>query len=161
MPANLSPDYLAAEQDYRAARTASEKIAALERMLATIPKHKGTEKLQADLKRRISQTRKDAQKKGASHSTPFYLIEREGAGQVALIGPPNSGKSLLVRAVTHAEPEVADYPFTTRFPTPGMMAFETGGRSTNWICHPSRPITVNSGCRRLCAMRTRRCWSRT
>ena len=124
MPANLSPDYLSAEQDYRAARTTAEKVAALERMLATIPKHKGTEKLQADLKRRISQTRKDAQKKGATHSTPFYLVDHEGAGQVALIGPPNSGKSQLVRALTHAEPEVADYPFTTRFPTPGMMTFE-------------------------------------
>jgi len=124
MPANLSPEYLAAERDYRAAHTTAEKIAALERMLATIPKHKGTEKLQADLKRRISQARKEGQKKGAAHAAPFYQVEREGAGQVALIGPPNSGKSQLVCALTHAEPEVADYPFTTRLPTPGMMAFE-------------------------------------
>lgn len=124
MPANLTPDYLAAERDYKSAQSQAEKVAALERMLATLPKHKGTEKLYADLKKRLSQARKESQKKGAAHATPFYLVEREGAGQIALVGPPNSGKSRLVAALTHAEPEVADYPFTTRFPTPGMMAFE-------------------------------------
>jgi ribosome-interacting GTPase 1 len=124
MPANLTPDYLAAERDFKSAQTHAEKIAALERMLATIPKHKGTEKLQADLKRRLSQARKESAKKGAAHSTPFYLVDKEGAGQVVLLGPPNSGKSQLVCALTHAAPEVADYPFTTRFPTPGMMHYE-------------------------------------
>lgn len=124
MPANLSPDYLAAEREYREATTQPEKVAALERMLATVPKHKGTEKLQADIKRRLSQARKEHGKKGASHAAPFYLVPREGAGQVALVGPPNSGKSQLVAALTHARPEVADYPFTTRLPLPGMMPFE-------------------------------------
>ncbi len=124
MPANLTPDYLKAEQEYRTARTHQEKIAALEQMLATVPKHKGTDKLQADIKHRLSQERKDSQKKGATHSVPFYLVEREGAGQVVLLGPPNSGKSQLVCSLTHACPEVADYPFTTRLPTPGMMLFE-------------------------------------
>ncbi len=124
MPANLTPEYMSAEQDYKSARTHGEKLAALERMLATVPKHKGTEKLQADIKRRLSQERKEAHKKGAAHSTPFYLVEKEGAGQVALVGPPNAGKSQLVAALTHARPEVAEYPFTTRAPTPGMMAVE-------------------------------------
>ncbi len=124
MPANLTPEYLSAEQDLKSARTAAEKIAALERMLSTLPKHKGTEKMQADIRRRLSQVRKEAQKKGGAHAAPFYLIEKEGAAQVALIGPPNSGKSQMVCALTHARPEVADYPFTTRVPTPGMMKFE-------------------------------------
>jgi hypothetical protein len=124
MPANLSPEYLAAEEEYRSAGTAAEKIAALERMYATLPKHKGTEKMQADIKRRLSQARKESQKKGASHALPFYFVTREGAGQVALTGPANSGKSSLVRALTHALPEVAEYPFTTRLPMPGMMIFE-------------------------------------
>jgi ribosome-interacting GTPase 1 len=124
MPANLTPDYLAAEREYKSAQTHAEKIAALERMLATLPKHKGTEKLQADLRRRLSQARKESQKKGPAHAAPFYAVEKEGAGQVVLIGPPNSGKSQLVAALTHAEPEVADYPFTTSFPTPGMMPYE-------------------------------------
>jgi ribosome-interacting GTPase 1 len=124
MPANLGPEYLAAEEEHRRAQTAAEKIAALEKMYATLPKHKGTEKMQADIRRRLSQARKESQKKGPSHAVPFYFITREGAGQVALVGPANSGKSSLVRALTHALPEVAAYRFTTRLPTPGMMAFE-------------------------------------
>lgn len=124
MPANLTPDYLAAEREYKHAETPQEKVAALERMLATVPKHKGTEKLQADIKRRLSQERKESQKKGPGHATAFYLVKREGAGQVVLVGPPNSGKSQLVRSLTHALPEVAEYPFTTRLPIPGMMRFE-------------------------------------
>ncbi len=124
MPANLTPDYLAAEREYKSAQTHAERVAALERMLATLPKHKGTEKLQADLRRRLSQVRKESQKKGPAHAAPFYAVEKEGAGQVVLVGPPNSGKSRLVGMLTHAEPEVADYPFTTRFPTPGMMRYE-------------------------------------
>ncbi len=124
MPANLTPDYLAAERDYKSAETAAEKIAALERMMATLPKHKGTEKMQADIRRRLSQARKESQKKGAAHAAPFYLVEKEGAAQVALAGPPNSGKSQLLCALTHARPEVAEYPFTTRMPTPGMMHYE-------------------------------------
>ncbi len=124
MPANLTPDYLEAEREFREAQTPADKVVALERMLATLPKHKGTEKLQADIRRRLSQARKEGAKKGASHAAPIYLVHREGAGQVALVGPPNSGKSQILCTLTHARPEVAGYPFTTRFPTPGMMPFE-------------------------------------
>jgi ribosome-interacting GTPase 1 len=124
MPANLTADYLAAEQVYKQAQTHEERLAALEQMLATLPKHKGTEKLQAELKRKLSQVRNESAKKATSHAMPVYFVKREGAGQVMLIGPPNSGKSQLVCRLTHARPEVADYPFTTRTPTPGMMLFE-------------------------------------
>ncbi len=120
MPANLTPDYLSAEQEFKDAQTHDEKVAALEKMLSTIPKHKGTEKLQADIKRRLARMRKESHKGGARH-TPHWLVKREGAGQVALIGPPSAGKSQLLAALTHAHPEVGDYPFTTRLPAPGMM----------------------------------------
>ena len=124
MPANLTPQYLDAEKRFKSAKTTEEKIEALEEMLATIPRHKGTEKLQADLKRRISKLRTAQEKRPASRAGLIHRVEKEGAGQVVLVGPPNSGKSLLVRRLTRAAPEVADYPFTTRAPLPGMMAFE-------------------------------------
>ncbi|MGA8596507.1 MAG: GTPase [Bryobacteraceae bacterium] len=126
MPANLTPDYLAAEQAYNHADTPHEKVAALERMFAALPKHKGTEKMQADIKRRLSEARRESQniRKAGGHSPPAYLVKREGAGQIALLGPPNSGKSRLVCTLTHARPEVADYPFSTRMPVAGMMLFE-------------------------------------
>jgi uncharacterized protein len=124
MPANLTPDYLEAERRFKAATTTEEKLAALEEMMATIPRHKGTEKMQAELKRRISKLRTEQSRKPVSRAGIMHRIDKEGAGQVALVGPPNGGKSMLVRQLTHAVPEVADYPFTTRVPLPGMMKFE-------------------------------------
>jgi ribosome-interacting GTPase 1 len=124
MPANLSPEYLEAEHRFKRASTNEEKLEALQDMLRTIPKHKGTEKMQADIKRRISRLRKEAQRKGGPRKSGGIYIKRSGEGQVVLVGPPNSGKSNLLRCLTNAEPEVADYPFTTRMPTPGMMLYE-------------------------------------
>ncbi|MBZ5669649.1 MAG: 50S ribosome-binding GTPase [Acidobacteriia bacterium] len=124
MPANLTPQYLEAERRFKSVKTTEDKVEALEEMLATIPRHKGTEKMQADLKRRLSKLRAEQARRPASRAGIMHRVEKEGTGQVALVGPPNSGKSLLVRRLTHAAPEVADYPFTTRVPLPGMMPFE-------------------------------------
>src|SRR5499427_4388942 len=124
MPANLTPQYMEAEKRFKEADTVQEKIAALEEMMATIPRHKGTEKLQADLKKKMSALRKDAEHSKKAGRRDVFIVEREGARQLAIVGAPNSGKSQLVRRLTHATPEVADYPYTTRTPIPGMLLFE-------------------------------------
>jgi ribosome-interacting GTPase 1 len=124
MPANLTPQYLDAERRYRQAKQPTEKIRALEEMLAQIPKHKGTEKLQADIKRRISKLKLDLERRPATKRGAGIFVEREGIGQVVLVGGPNVGKSALVRRLTNARPEVGDYPFTTKKPLSGMLEFE-------------------------------------
>jgi len=124
MPANLTPQYMEAEKRFKEAETVQDKIVALEEMMATIPRHKGTEKLQADLKKKMSALRKDAEHSKKTGRRDVFIVEREGARQLAIVGAPNSGKSQLVRRLTHATPEVADYPYTTRTPIPGMLLFE-------------------------------------
>ncbi|MGI6659971.1 MAG: GTPase [Dethiobacteraceae bacterium] len=125
LPANLTPQYYAAEAQYKKARTPEDKMMALQEMLATIPKHKGTEKLQADIKRRLSQLREESQQKKQQKTAynPFH-VEKQGAGQVVLTGFPNTGKSALVGALTRAKVKVADYPYTTTVPAAGMMQYE-------------------------------------
>lgn len=122
MPANLPPDYKAAEQRFREAKTVEDKIAALQEMMAIIPKHKGTDKLRADLRRRLSKLKAEQEQSGKKgRKGPSYHVPKEEAPQVIVIGTPNVGKSQLVAITTNATPEVADYPFTTRVPLPAMM----------------------------------------
>jgi len=126
MPANLTPQYKEAEERLHAAATREEKLVALREMMALLPKHKGTEKLQADIRRRIARLEEEAEqgaRGGARRADPGH-VRREGAGQWVLVGPPNAGKSALLAALTHAHAEVAPYPFTTHVPQPGMMPFE-------------------------------------
>ena len=125
MPTNLPAEYYEAEESYRAATTATERITALEALISTVPKHKGTDKLRADLRRRLSKLKEAAEtRKGASRHVSAFQIDKEGAAQVAVIGPSNVGKSALVAALTNASPEVAPSPYTTWRPMPGMMELD-------------------------------------
>jgi ribosome-interacting GTPase 1 len=127
MPANLPPEYFDAEKRFRQASAPAEKVSALEELIATIPKHKGTDKLRGDLRRKLSQLKKEAEtlrrsKKGGRGDT--YVVQREGAAQAALVGFPNSGKSSILASLTNAAPVIADYPISTVTPLPGMMPYE-------------------------------------
>ena len=125
MPTNVTPEYKKAEDAYRGAKTLDEKVERIEDMIALLPKHKGTDHLHADLKKKLSRLRtqlEDGVKK--SGRSGFAEITREGAAQVLLIGPPNSGKSSLLRALSHAHPDVGNYPFTTVKMIPGMVPYK-------------------------------------
>ncbi len=127
MPANLTPEYMAAEARYKAERDPKKRIEALQEMLSVIPKHKGTDHLRGDLRRKLSQLKEEmssgGKKGGARRSSPG-VVPSQGAGQVVLLGPSNTGKSSLLRALSRAEPEVAPYPYTTRTPLPGMIMYK-------------------------------------
>jgi len=125
VPANLPPDYKKAEEWFRSAQTNEEKILALEQMLSIMPRHKGTDGLRADLRRKLSSLKEATtqQKKSSGHADIFH-VPRTGAGQVVLLGLPNTGKSSLLATLTNAKVVVADFPFATHAPVPGMVKYE-------------------------------------
>lgn len=125
MPANLPPEYFEAEKRFKQVVTIAEKITTLEDLISTIPKHKGTDKLRGDLRRKLSKLREEslASTRKGRHAD-IFTIEREGASQVGLAGVPNSGKSSILASLTNAKPVIADYPISTLIPIPGMMPFE-------------------------------------
>jgi ribosome-interacting GTPase 1 len=126
MPANLSPEYKDAQEKFRRARDPQERLDCLREMLRTIPKHKGTEHLQAEIKTRLKELTDElgAPKKGGVRGGPDLTVRHEGAGQVALVGPPNAGKSSLHVRLTGSHAVVGPYPFSTKYPLPGMLAHQ-------------------------------------
>jgi ribosome-interacting GTPase 1 len=126
MPTNVSPEYKKAEEAYRKASEPRERLDCLKEMLRTIPKHKGTEHLQADIKSRIKQLSEElaGPKKGGRRSGPSHVVRPEGAAQLCLVGPPNAGKSSLHARLTGSHSDIGPYPYTTHLPVPGMLPYE-------------------------------------
>ncbi len=126
MPTNVTAEYKAAEAAYKKSRDAAERLRLLKEMLRLIPKHKGTDHLQAEIKSKIKELTEDltGPRKGAARHGPAVVIRPEGAAQVALLGPPNSGKSALHATLTGSRTASEAFPFATQYPQPGMMPFE-------------------------------------
>ena len=127
MPANLPPTYYKLKHEHEAAKTDAERLVLLEEMLRIVPKHKGSEKVVADLRRRIARIKKGAAatggKKGARKGYSEH-IPKQGAGQIVMLGPPNGGKSQILAAFTKAKPAVSPTPYTTTAPLVGMLPYE-------------------------------------
>jgi ribosome-interacting GTPase 1 len=126
MPTNVSPEFKKAKEAFQSAREPAERLQCLKEMLRTVPKHKGTEHLQADIKTRIKELTDElaGPKKKGARTGPAHTVRLEGAAQVALVGPPNSGKSSLHARLTGSHAEVGPYPHTTHAPLPGMMPYK-------------------------------------
>ncbi len=126
MPVNPGIHYQKAEEEYREAVTIQDKLKALKKMMALVPKHKSSENLQREIKERISRytkiLQKEKQQKKGKKSK--FSIKKEGAATVVIVGTTNSGKSTLLSKLTNARPEIADYPFTTKKPEIGTMDYE-------------------------------------
>lgn len=157
MPANLTPEYKAAEAEFRKARDPETRLRWLREMLRAVPKHKGTEHLRADIKTRVKQLSEEVAgpARGGARTGPHTSVHREGAAQVMLLGPPNSGKSALHARLTGSHATAGPYPFTTQFPLPGMLPFEdiafqlvdlppvTGRHPVPWM--PATLATADAG----------------
>ena len=139
MSTNLSPEAKKAEQEYHNANTLEEKIEKLERYIALIPKHKATEKMVARLKSTLVKHKNDLvdrkERQKLLVKGPAWIIAKEGDAQIALVGIANSGKSLIVKNLTGANTKVADYPFATEKPEPGVLDY--GGAIIQLIDLPS------------------------
>lgn len=147
MPANLSPEYKKAEQAFRMAREPRERLECLKEMLRTIPRHKGTEHIQADVRSRIRELTDElgGPHKGPARHDSAHTVRHEGAAQICLTGPPNAGKSSLHAILTGSKAEIGPFPCTTREPLPGMLRLEdiafqlvdlppiSAGRMEPWI----------------------------
>ncbi|MEM3727340.1 MAG: GTPase, partial [Candidatus Bathyarchaeia archaeon] len=123
MPANLTAEAKSKWNKVVLAKTPEEKLEALQEFLSSIPKHKGNEKLRAQIKRKIALLKVELEeRKQSKKSKPFYFIDKEGvAAQIVILGLTNVGKSSLLSSLTNVTPEIDSRPYTTVKPIPGVM----------------------------------------
>jgi len=126
MPANLTAEAKAKWGKAISARTPEEKIQALQEFLSSFPKHKGNERLRAQVKRKIASLRIQLEEKRAhkGRSSHQLFIEKQGVAQLLILGLTNVGKSSLLSAVTAAKPLISPFEYTTQEPVQGMLQFE-------------------------------------
>ena len=128
MPANLPAEAKNKYREASLARKPEEKIKKLQEFMTLFPKHKGTENLRAQVKRKISLLKQEIedkkQKRTGVATGPKVFVEKEGDAQIVILGPTNVGRSSLLSNLTNARVAVLDYPYSTTEPTPGMFNFQ-------------------------------------
>lgn len=127
MPTNLTPEARKKWNEASLARRPHEKLQKLQEFLSLIPKHKGTSRLCAQVKRQIATLRREieeSRKRKVGRGGSRFFIEKEGAAQLVILGPTKVGRSSLLASTTNAKVEVSDYPYTTQEPVPGMLQHE-------------------------------------
>ncbi len=127
MPTNLPAEAKSKWNQVSLARTPEEKIQALQEFLSLVPKHKGTARLCANVKRQISILRRETEdkkkKKGGKRESQFF-VEKDGAAQIVILGLTNVGRSSLLSSITNAKVTISERPYTTQTPVPGMFQYE-------------------------------------
>ena len=124
MPANLTAEAKSKWNKVVLAKNPEEKLQALQEFLSSIPKHKGNERLRAQVKRKIALLKVELEERKQIRKSvkPYYFIDKEGvAAQIVILGLTNVGKSSLLSSLTNAAPEVNSRPYTTIEPIPGVM----------------------------------------
>ncbi len=128
MPANLPPDARKKWAEVEETHNPRERLQKMEEFLSLVPKHKGTAKTCAQVKKQMSSLRKEIEekkkKKKASKGGPKTFIEKEGAAQVALISMTKAGRSSLLSSLTRAKVEISTNLYATRSPIPGIMTYQ-------------------------------------
>jgi ribosome-interacting GTPase 1 len=127
MPTNLPHDAKDKWAEVEATHNPKEKLQRMQEFISLVPKHKGTAKLCAQVKKQMATMRKEIEekkRKRAGKGGPKFFIEKEGAAQIALLGLTNVGKSSLLSALTNAKIEISSNPYTTRAPVPSIMNYE-------------------------------------
>jgi ribosome-interacting GTPase 1 len=153
LPTNVTPEFDRQRIIYEETEDLAQRIVELEKLLSLAPRHKGAERMKGDYRKKLAvlkaqlEKKRDLDRARRSGGGPEEgVVRKEGAGQVCLIGVTNSGKSTLINAVSNADFDVGDYPFTTPIPTPAMLTLVFEGSHEAGIGRQALAVARNSDC---------------